>query len=242
MTEFMSKPVLGDVTRLIGKIEGYKCTRGFASFVLSDNDQHQMGVVAIAAAFAGMGGQAISAASHANDLDEPADYIEFNFGGTVIRGWIWRSPFKEGDHVNVVAEWRGDHYEAYAIARPADRIIALYPHCSRSRRRHYLNAAKWWVIWNLLFFAPLSIFVYYLGGLELLFHPTFFWLSSFTALFFIVMFVSLSKKYISFVHLTERVFSVLGIPDPANVDLVKSSKNQRTADDSMELGTFYFRY
>jgi hypothetical protein len=242
MTEFANKPTLGQVIKLSGKIEGYKCTRGSASFVLSHNDQRQMGVIAIAAALTGLGGQAISVASNASDLDEPADYVKFNFGEIIIQGWLWRSPFKEGDYVDVVAEWRADYYEAYAISRPADRIIALYPHCSRSKRRHFINTVKWWTIWNMLFFAPLSMFVFYLGGSDLLFHPTFFWLSFFTALFFIIMFVSLSKKYMSFVHLAERVFGVLGIPDPANVDLVKSSKRQRTAEDSIELGTFYFKY
>lgn len=242
MTEFAYTPTLGQVIKLSGKIEGYKCTRSSASFVLSDNDQNKMGVIAIAAALAGLGGQAISTASNAGDLEESADYVKFNFGKITFQGWLWRSPFKEGDHVNVVAEWRGEYYEAYAISRPADRIIALYPHCSRSKRRHFMNTVKWWLIFNMLFFVPLSMFVFYLGGLDLLFHPTFFWMIFFTALFFIIMFVSLSKKYMSFVHLAERVFDVLGIPDQKNVDLVKSSKRQRTAEDSWELGTFYFKY
>jgi hypothetical protein len=242
MTEFFGKPGVFQAVRLSGKIKNYRCTRASASFVHSENDQHQMGIVAIAAAFAGMGGQAISVAGHASHLDEPADHIEFDLNGSSVKGWVWRSPFNESDVVDVAAEWRGDHYEAYGIARPADRIIALYPHCSRSRRSHFINSAKWWVIWNLIFLLLFAMIVLYVGGFDLLFKPMFFYISAFTSLFWVLMFVSLSRKYMPFVLLAEKVFNVLGIRDPKNVDLVKSSKSQRTVDDSIDLGTFYFKY
>jgi hypothetical protein len=45
-----------------------------------------------------------------------------------------------------------------------------------------------------------------------------------------------------FVRLAERVFKALELPHPGNVDLVSTSKAQRTAEDPGEFGTFYFRY
>jgi hypothetical protein len=57
-----------------------------------------------------------------------------------------------------------------------------------------------------------------------------------------VMTFSLSRKWMPFVRLAEKVFRALELPDASNVDLVKSSNKQRTAHDPGEFGTFYFRY
>lgn len=58
-------------------------------------------------------------------MDEEADYVEFVLEGQPIKGWVWRSPFQEGDEVEVAAEWQKDHYEVFGIARPVDHTIAL---------------------------------------------------------------------------------------------------------------------
>ncbi|MFL6673816.1 MAG: putative type VI secretion system effector [Massilia sp.] len=242
MTNFLSKPRAGNIVRLSGILTGYRCTRTSASFVYSQSDQQKMGVVAVAASLAGMGGQAASAAGFASDMEEPAEYVEFYLNGDAVKGWVWRSPFEEGDVVDVAAEWQGDHYESYGIARPADRMIALYPHCSRAKGRHIKNAIKWWGIWNVGFFGATAVAAVLLLGPDMLREPVFLWLSGFTALFWVLMFISLSSQYMPFVRLSEKVFNVLAIPDATNVDLVKSSKDQRTPEDHPEFGTFYFRY
>jgi hypothetical protein len=210
--------------------------------VYSQSDQQKLGVVAVAAAFAGMGGQAASAAGFASDIEEPAEYLEFDLNGHPVKGWVWRSPFKEGDIVDVAAEWHGDHYEAYGIARPADKMIALYPHCSRAKGRHIKNAVKWWGIWNMVFFGFIVAGLSYIGGPAMLLEPAVFWISGAVAFGFILMFISLARQYMPFVRLSEKIFSILGLPDAKNVDLVKSSKEQRNAEDPPEFGTFYFRY
>jgi hypothetical protein len=242
MTNFLDKPQAGNIVKLSGKMTGYRCTRASASFVYSNSDQHKMGVVAIAAALAGMGGQAASVAGYASDIEEPAEYVEFDLDDAPVKGWVWRSPFKEGDVVDVAAEWQGDHYEAYGIARPIDKTIALYPHCSRAKGRHIKNAVKWWGIWNAVFFGATLAGVFSLGGADVLREPVFFWFNGALALGFILMFISLSKQYMPFVRVAEKVFRLLGIPNAANLDLVKSSKQQRTPMDPAEFGTFYFRY
>jgi hypothetical protein len=56
------------------------------------------------------------------------------------------------------------------------------------------------------------------------------------------MTISLTRKWMVFVRLAEKVFRTLGLPDPSNVDLTKSSKAQRKPEDPGEFGTFYFRY
>ena len=52
----------------------------------------------------------------------------------------------------------------------------------------------------------------------------------------------LVHKWMPFVRLSEKVFTTLGLPNPPDIDLVKSSKEQRQPSDPAEFGTFYFRY
>ena len=148
------------LVKLSGTISNYKCTRAEASFVFTDSDRSKLGVIAIAAGLAGLNGPAISTAASATSAGEDADYLEFDLDGKGMKGWVWRSPFKEGDMVEVAAEWQNDHYEIGGIARPADRLIAMYPHCSRGSFRHISNSVKWWfygvttliLVWTIFFF------------------------------------------------------------------------------------------
>lgn len=228
--------------KLSGKISSYKCQRAQANFVFSTGDQKKLGVVAIAAALADMGGQAASVAASASAMEEEADFVEFDLNGDKVKGWVWRSPFKEGDIVDVVAQWQGFHYELYGIARPVDKTIALYPHCSRSRTRHIKNAIKWWFIFNAAFLALLMVTGWFIGMEDMLQDVEFYYMYGPVTLFFVLMFSSLTKQFMPFVQLSERVFVTLDLPNPTNIDLVESSNKQRTADDPGEFGTFYFRY
>jgi hypothetical protein len=233
------------LVKLTGTIANYRCTRAEASFFFDDGDRTKLGVIAVAAGIAGLSGQAISTAANASGVEEEADYVEFDLDGQPVKGWVWRSPFRDGDAVEVAAEWQADHYETGAIARPVDRVVALYPHCSRATRRHVENAIKWWLLgvigwvifsW-LLFVLALgwsSAIALTLDGFQ------YGAVGSFA--FFGLMTISLAHKWMPFVRLTEKVCRTLDFPDPGNVDLVKSSKIQRKLDDPGELGTFYFRY
>ena len=233
------------LVKLAGRIENYKVTRAEASFMFTDTDRTKLGVVAIAAGIAGLSGPAISTAAYSASAEEAADYVEFDLNGKPIKGWVWRSPFKEGDAVEVAAEWRDDHYETAGIARPADRVIALCPHCSRGKARHIKNAAKWWLVGTTLFNAFTLFLALFTVKLEdyvsTVQHEVSYALAGFY-IFFGLMTISLASKWMPFVRLTEKICRTLGIPNAGNVDLVKSSKAQRKPGDPGEYGTFYFRY
>lgn len=222
--------------KLNGTIKNYKRSRKYADFVFDDSDKTKIGVVAIAAGLAGLSGQAISLASA--ETNEAADYIEFELDGKPVKGWVWRSPFREGDIVEVVAEWQDDHYEAYAVARPEDRIVALYPHCSRAAKLHVRNAWKWWfwgsslpVLTGFIFMISMLIsdespnrydrflegFPIFMGGV-----------ASISFAFVGLMTYSLTRKWMPFVRLAERVFTAFGWDNPGDIDLVKRSKETRS--------------
>ena len=244
MTKFLAQQKAEGLVKLSGTIRNLKVTRANASFVFTESDQTKMGVVAFAAAIAGLGGQAMATASNASAVEEEADYLEFELKGLPVKGWVWRNPFREGDDVNVAAERRPDgHWESFGVQRPADKTVALYPHCSRGRARHLKNAAWWWLFGLGGFNLVLMTLLYaYINGFSQPFDVVFLQVFAAVMLFYGVMTFSLSRKWMPFVRLAEKVFRALELPDASNVDLVKSSNKQRTAHDPGEFGTFYFRY
>ncbi|UXY16945.1 hypothetical protein N8I74_08015 [Chitiniphilus purpureus] len=92
---------------LHGKITNLRKAREGASFFFTDSDRTTMGVIAVAAAAVGLGSQAIAVASATTSVEEEADYLEFELDGQFVQGWVWRSPFREGDEVEVVVERDG---------------------------------------------------------------------------------------------------------------------------------------
>jgi hypothetical protein len=241
-SHFIPPPNASGLIKLSGTVTKLKVTRDSASFVFTKSDQTKLGVVAIAAALAGQGGQAMSAAANASDVEEQADYLEFELDGRPIKGWVWRNPFKEGDEVEVAAEQRIDHHEAFGITRPTDKLIALYPHCSRGPATHVKNAVKWWLIGGGGFLFMLSLIALWVGGYEFAFGEDAILINLGLMTFFAFVTYMMTRQWMPFVRLAEKVFKALELPNPSNVDLVKSSKAQRTAEDKAEYGTFYFRY
>lgn len=130
---------------LRGAVSNFSKERATGDFLLSDADRSTAGLTAVAAALAGSGG-AIGLASLAGTKEE-ADKVAFELDGKKVTGWLMWSPFKNGDEVEVAAElMRDGTYRAFAVLKPNDRTIALYPHCSRGRIAHYKNSIKWIMI------------------------------------------------------------------------------------------------
>ncbi|WYX22369.1 putative type VI secretion system effector [Achromobacter xylosoxidans] len=103
-----------------------------------------VGATAVSAGLAGMGGAAIAIATL--DSTEKADFVEFTLDGEPVRGWFWRFPFDEGDDIELVAEHDGQVWTAYGARRPADALVAVYPHCFEGRRAHYASTFRFWGI------------------------------------------------------------------------------------------------
>lgn len=205
-----------------------------------------MGVVAIAAALAGQGAQAVSVASNASNTEEEADFVEFELDGKLVKGWLWRSPLNEGDEVEVAAEAGQSYFNAYGAFRPMDRTVALYPHCSRGRKAHWWNALKWWFYINVAFSTCLFLLMQWISRGKAIpelvatgILPT---VSAGIAVFFALMVYSIARNLLPFVRIAEEAFTALGFDDPTNVDLVKRTKASRKPVDPPALGSFYFRY
>jgi len=250
MTIYMSHSNESSLQKLTGKISSYEKERLSASFVFAESDQTRMGVLAVAYSATSLTGQAAIMSHYASSIEEEADYVQFELDGKKIKGWLWRSPFKEGDEVVVAVEKKPDHYELYGMMRPIDKVIALYPHCSRGRIRHIKVIVKWWFILVPLFFL-LLLLLPITGGYFKFWE---FWGEIFKGdpggwfiilglvIFFVAMFASLGRKWMPFVRLAEKVFRILELPSPSNIDLKKSTKLHKTESDPPECGVMYFKY
>ncbi|WP_288409057.1 putative type VI secretion system effector [uncultured Herbaspirillum sp.] len=233
----------GGLIKVSGEIKNYASKRDAASFVLTKKDKTGMGMVSVALAAAGMGGQAIATASNAANLQEEADYVEFELEGKSVKGWLWRSPFKEGDTVDAAVVWQGEYFELVALAKPSERIIALYPHCVRGRRAFYALVFRWWFIFSGIFPPAVTYFGFLAFGFNRVIFEFPFWIAwggiAFGWTFIIFM---LMLQWMPFGKAAQRVFSVLGLKHPSGVDLKKTTKAQRKPDDPPEMGAFFFRY
>jgi hypothetical protein len=233
-----------------GSVEKLKRTKGEENFVLTDTDRTGFGFVAIAAGLVGLGGQAVATAAVAGDTSESAHFLELVVDGTEVAGWVWRSPFKVGDNVQIAAYWDGHNFILQGAWRTSDGMVALYPHCSRGRRAHSRNAWKWGGFFIAAMVAAYFVLatvalVYARPPSEKLFEAatTVYGIGLVSLIvFFALMTFSLARKWMPYVYAAESVFRTFGWKDPERIDLVKSSKLLRKGDEPAEYGTFYFRY
>ncbi|WP_343742491.1 putative type VI secretion system effector [Herbaspirillum huttiense] len=245
MTSFLRMKTDEDLLMVSGVIKNYECTRAEASFVLTRNDQRVMEMSAVANALAGMGGVATSQMANASNIEEVADYLSFDIDGEKYKGWVWRSPFAEGDVADVIYRRTINGKELVAIARPSDRMIALYPHCSRGVLAHWRSVLNAWLIW-VVFLISIVVFTclgFVLGfTAEIFLDMTNYYILAFLIIFFSAFTINMGFKLLPFARVAERVFAALGWGNPSRIDLKKLSKEKRKDGDPGEHGTFYFRY
>jgi len=239
----------GNAQLLRGRIRNLRKKRCRRDFVFTANDRANMGVTAIAAGLAGLGGVAAGLGGMAMDTTEEADLLEFELEGKAVKAWVWVSVFNEGDDVEVVAEPDGNGWLGYGIRRVSDRIVALHPHCSRGRYAHYKASFSWSlkIIGTLLLVAwALQAIVAYFKSL-----PT----EDILALTLVVLAGSaigvaiygviafrISRRFMGFVHLAEGIFQVFGWPNVEHIDLPAITKKTKKPSDPGALGVLYFRY
>lgn len=175
---------------------------------------------------------------------EAADFLEFYLDDKKVEGWVASNPFVEGDRVNVAATKEGSLYTAYGIARPADRTVAVYPHCWLGRRARLSKLLLWWPLICVVGVSALVIlllwFSAYNGNKEVW---NYFWLVEGVAFAVAnLSFFSACRDYSPALLRAEEIFRALELPEPSKIDLKHSSQGQRNAKDTPAFGKGYFRY
>lgn len=232
---------------LRGAISGLKQSRRSHDFVLTEIQHQQIGVTAIAASAMGMGATGVGLIGMAGNGEEEADWVEFELDGRQLKGWLWMMPMHNGDTVEVIAEQTGNNrYVAYAVKRDGDGLLAVYPHATAGRKVHYRKSVKVWMWCSILaYLGVISMFVIQNGlGILLeadmqLFLPIGF---AFCSAISAVIAFRVSQKFMGFVRIAEIIFETFGWSDVENIDLRKTSRENRHADNLPNFGNLYFRY
>lgn len=242
-------PITPSITlsKISGKISHYKKLREMANFFFTDHDRSIMGLAAIAGALAGAAGMAASTARDAVNLREEADYVEMKVDGQLAKGWVWFSPFQDGDEVELIGTQRDGFFEIIAIARPKDRVIALYPHCSRGRKAHIHAVSKLAFISITFLVGVLVPLIFSMVDLINQKHILSTLNDSNYLYVVLTMYAMLGtyafvygKKFMIYVRAATQVFKALELLDPDNIDLPKRTK--RKPGDPGAFGVMYFNY
>ncbi|ATA23334.1 hypothetical protein AWC36_04000 [Brenneria goodwinii] len=138
-------PPRGKLEKITGRLEAFSRIRCKANFdpdvytnvsdrKLTAGEKGMAGAAAIAIGSPALAGLALKGEEAV--LDD-ADYVAGMINGKPFAGWVGMTHLKAGDEVKLAAEWQDDHYEVYAIAVPALRIVSVCPECNHGR---YIDA------------------------------------------------------------------------------------------------------
>ena len=235
------------VILLRGTISELELTRRSHDFVLTEVQHQQIGATAIAATVMGMGATGVGLIGMAGNSEEEADWVEFKLDGKYVKGWFWIMPMQNGDNVDVVAEPVGnDRYVAYAVKRHGDNLLAVYPHATAGRKAHYRKSVKAWIWCSAIVYLISALFFVLHEGLQTLFHKD---MQTFLLVTFVcwnaisaVIAFRVSRKLMGFVKMAEVIFKTFGWADIENIDLRKTSRENRCGDKVPSFGNLYFRY
>jgi hypothetical protein len=232
---------------LPGAISGLEQSHRSHDFVLTEIQHQQIGVTAITASVMGMGATSIGLIGMAGNVEEEADWVEFELDDKQVQGWLWMMPMRNGDDVEVVVErTTNNRYLVYAVERDSDGLLAVYPHATAGRKAHYRKSVKVWLWCSVLAYLSFTLllvmqrgWVFSLNSDMLFFLPISF---TFCMLISAIIAFRVSQKLMVFVRIAEIVFRTFGWPDIENIDLRKTSREHRHGDKIPSFGNLYFRY
>ena len=250
----MKQPTLIKITGVIDNLQRWD---GEENFVMGSGTKAVGGVAAISAAAgvtsaaAGLAGAAASAAINISDTEDPVEFFTCTLGNKNIFGRFGIVSFRKGDDVIMAVEEHADYWEAYAVCRPKDRHIWMYPHCSRGIQAYWrVNSKK--IILESLLGSQMIVFFF---GLFFLFDDAPNWNIFFGMWIYITLGITatvlivwggiilyLSKS----AYLASTIFNALGFNNPNNVDLEKRLKtyldNHTISDNERRGYSFYSRW
>ncbi|BEV18005.1 hypothetical protein HBDW_47930 [Herbaspirillum sp. DW155] len=251
MTDFIDIPNSNDLQKLSGHIKNFRKSRETANFFFTARDQSNMRLGAILWGLIGDSGQAATLSNYASSMEDMGDYVQSELDGRSLAGWLWGSPFKEGDYVEAAVKKQGSRYELFALYKPEERTIALYPHCIRGTRAFLRIALQRTLFVNLILLTTVSLLILFGFNQPLTYGMEFF--SSKEGMLGLLAGVLISTgcclamtwKWLPFAKLAEKIFRALDFPSPSNINLSESTKRltaQDEDDEDEEDHGLYFKY
>ncbi|ATA23845.1 hypothetical protein AWC36_06845 [Brenneria goodwinii] len=164
-------PPSGKLEKITGRLESFSRIRCKANFdpdvyatssdrTLTAGEKGAVGAGAIAIGSPALAGLALKG-------EEPilndADYVQGMINGQPFAGWVGMTHLKAGDEVELAAAWQDDHYQVYAIAVPALRIVSVCPQCDHGRYIEAISRIKLGTFMSLFFIILACIAVLLMG-------------------------------------------------------------------------------
>ncbi|MFQ1011786.1 putative type VI secretion system effector [Gilliamella apicola] len=186
------------------------------------------GLPAISQALMGDNLAAASQVATSNHYEDESDflnsvqYFTCKIGNLEVRGVFCRAFFRNGDQVEVVVELcEEDGYFAYALRRPIDHRLWLYPWAMKGSKANSRVALKSELIFILpVYFCILAEVIFVSKQLST-FIAGFCISTALCTLFFLITYFWYKKLLGGGSKEADKIFATLGYPNPKTVDMEK---------------------
>ena len=186
------------------------------------------GLPAISQALMGDNLAAASQVATSNRYEDESDflnsvqYFTCKIGNLEVRGIFCRAFFRNGDQVEVVVEpCDEDGYFAYALRRPIDHRLWLYPRAMKGSKANSRVALKSELIFILpVYFCILAEVIFVSKQLST-FIAGFCISTALCTLFFLITYFWYKKLLGGGSKEADKIFATLGYPNPETVDMEK---------------------
>ena len=236
---------------LRGRLTDLYVEDGQEDFVSTQGTNFQTAGAAIGLAAAGLAGAATNALFSAGGGADRVKYFTGLLDGKRIAGQFSKIWFSDGDHLECAVESQPDgSYTAYAVRRPSDQTLWMFPHCSRGRKKHWRYARRMSAILSFLMTIFLLLCLTPVLGIALFADDAARFLSTIFVVIGVLMgtYFSLNtaRRWRLFVEIAESIFEAYGYPDPSQVDMPEQNKlywkKFPISPEPREHGAWVFRY
>ncbi len=200
-------------------------------------EQRLAGMVAVIQAATGQAGAVLSAQA-ATDEGDPVEGFAMEVAGHPVRGSFWKTTFQDGDNVQVVGKFQNGVFHAIAVTKPEERMIWMQPHAergTRSKARHLFKCSGWFLVLGALCEFLLTFFTS---------PPVWPMLVGLSLAIVTILLVTVGWSWGDFMGFARQMNSVgaaLGMPEPENMDLFKSTRQAKAnGKPDLPMGVYYY--
>ena len=157
-----------------------------------------------------------------SDFLNSVQYFTCKIGNLEVRGIFCRAFFRNGDQVEVVVEpCEEDGYLAYALRRPIDHRLWLYPWAMKGSKANSRAALKSVGLFTLLVYLCILVTITILAKQLSAFIAAFTVSTAVSTLFFLISYFCYKKLLGGGSKEADKIFATLGYPNPKTVDMEK---------------------
>ncbi|TDB47671.1 putative type VI secretion system effector [Photorhabdus luminescens] len=161
---------------------------------------------------------------------DTCDFVRGKINGVPFHGWLGFTVAKAGDYVELVVTEQGGHYVVYAVAYPELRVVSMTPRCRQGIHSNakYQARGTWYVSLLLFFIFMIPYFFHEQSREDMIDYIK--CIASFCGLMAIVLspliYFSCMRKPKPTFRLAEEIFTVLGFPNPTEINLEKFTEKR----------------